>query len=102
MDSICPTLTKYGIISARMGKVAFRILAGFLAVVAAFSSGRAATLTAMPTNVVATIDLSAEGTHDWAHWGLEETNLFNRKLTALPRISNISLLGTAPVQSLTN
>jgi hypothetical protein len=85
-----------------MGKVAFRILAGFLAVVAAFSSGRAATLTAMPTNVVATIDLSAEGTHDWAHWGLEETNLFNRKLTALPRISNISLLGTAPVQSLTN
>src|SRR4051812_48471080 len=62
----------------------------------------AAALVVTPTNSTATVDLSAEGSLDWAHWGLDQTNSFNRKQTVAARISNFTLLGTNSTQSLTN
>src|SRR5207245_3647653 len=38
--------------------------------------------------------LSAEGNLDWAHWGLDQTNLFNHRDGVIPQISNFSVLGT--------
>src|ERR1051326_7626873 len=40
------------------------------------------------------INLSAEGRVDWAHWGLDATNIFNHKATASQQISNVVVIGT--------
>src|SRR5215218_6774823 len=63
---------------------------------------RAATLVVAPTNSAAVVDLTAEGTLDWTHWGLDETNNFNRKLTAATRLSDVTLLGANSTQFVTN
>ena len=63
---------------------------------------RAATLTGTLTNVAASVDLTAEGTLDWTHWGFDATNLFTRKATFAPRITNFVVFGTAPSQFPTN
>jgi len=47
-----------------------------------------------------TIDLSAEGTSDWAHWGLTGT-AFNHKAGAASQISNYTVVGSASVQQFT-
>lgn len=63
---------------------------------------QAATLVVTPTNSPASVGLTIEGALDWAHWGLDETNRFNRKLTAAPRVSNLTLLGPNSTQFITN
>ena len=83
-----------------LGKFRFPIIA--LNLCTLLSSGRAATLTGTLTNTPGTIDLSATGKRDWAHWGLDATNLFTHKATTFPRITNIALLGTAPAPYTTN
>jgi hypothetical protein len=66
------------------------------------ASAHAATLTATVTNTPAAMNLSTEGPHDWAHWGSDGTNLFTQKSALLSRITNITLIGTAPVAYVTN
>jgi hypothetical protein len=47
----------------------------------------------MPANV----DLSGEGTADWAHWGLGSASSVNRKNGATQQISNFAQIGTGTV-----
>jgi len=42
----------------------------------------------------ASVDLTSEGTLDWAHWGLLSRETFNHKATAVPLISNFTKVGT--------
>jgi hypothetical protein len=83
-----------------MGKIRIAILILIAGVM--LNSARAATLTGALTNTEATINLTAQGPHDWTHWGLEATNLFNHKMAVLSRITNVVLLGTDPVSYITN
>jgi len=46
----------------------------------------------------AQIDLSAEGTEDWTHWGLSTANSFNHKSGAAIRISNADNLQPGQVK----
>ncbi|MFN0277102.1 MAG: DUF4394 domain-containing protein [Pyrinomonadaceae bacterium] len=43
-----------------------------------------------------TVNLTAQGTDDWAHWGLNDASSFNRKNIAPQQISNYSVLGSQP------
>lgn len=47
------------------------------------------------------LDLSAEGTTDWAHWGLTGTS-FNHKAGVTPQISNFAQIGNRAAQQFTN
>ena len=40
-----------------------------------------------------TVNLTAEGSLDWAHWGLDDVTSLNRKAGILPIIENFSLIG---------
>ncbi|HRJ89227.1 MAG TPA: hypothetical protein PLN05_10945, partial [Pyrinomonadaceae bacterium] len=44
------------------------------------------------------VDLSAEGTADWAHWGLTSAGSFNRKSGVTQQISNYTRVGTGTIQ----
>jgi hypothetical protein len=56
------------------------------------------TLSAVPANV----NLSSEGTADWAHWGLTSATSFNRKNNATQQISNYTQIGTITPLRYTN
>ncbi len=73
-----------------------------LGVCAMLLSVEAATLTGTLSNTPAAIDLTAQGTRDWAHWGLNATNLFTHKATTYSRITNVTLLGSTPTAYTTN
>ncbi|MFN0279803.1 MAG: hypothetical protein ACKVRN_14585 [Pyrinomonadaceae bacterium] len=45
----------------------------------------------------ANVNLSAEGTADWAHWGLNTPASFNHKNGVTQQISNFSVLGMGPI-----
>ncbi len=45
------------------------------------------------------VDLTAEGTSDWAHWGLFSTNSFDHKAGVSPQLGNFAQIGTATVQT---
>ncbi|HTI97980.1 MAG TPA: Ig-like domain-containing protein [Dongiaceae bacterium] len=47
----------------------------------------------------ATVDLTAEGPADWAHWGLTASNSFDHKSGVVSQISDFIPLGTNPVQA---
>ncbi len=51
-----------------------------------------------PTNV----DLSSEGTLDWAHWGLSSASSFNHKTGVAQQISNYTRIGTGTVKRFTD
>src|SRR5206468_8616421 len=55
-------------------------------------------LAVSPTSLI----LSAEGTHDWAHWGLTTGNSFDHKSGVLQQITNLIKIGTNVLQRLTN
>ena len=46
----------------------------------------------------ATLNLTAEGTADWAHWGLVSSNSFDHKSGVTQKISDFTVLGTQAVQ----
>jgi Bacterial Ig domain/FG-GAP-like repeat/FG-GAP repeat len=48
------------------------------------------------------VNLTAEGTIDWAHWGLNGSTSFNHKNSIPQQISDSSLLGTSPPNQLTD
>jgi hypothetical protein len=48
------------------------------------------------------VDLTAEGTRDWVHWGLERKGSLNRKLNVLPLISDFDEIGSGQVNQYTD
>ena len=46
-----------------------------------------------PTN---TVDLTADGTRDWAHWGLTNADSFDHKAGVAQAISNFTIVGAGP------
>ena len=70
----------------------FSTLLGFCLLFSAFGS-QAATLSGTAVAAPAAVDLTTEGTADWAHWGLGGAGSFNRKAGVTSQISNITLLG---------
>ncbi len=49
-----------------------------------------------------TVNLTAEGTVDWSHRGLQSKNDFNHRSTATARISDITLIGAGSLTALAN
>src|ERR1051325_1160650 len=45
----------------------------------------------------AAVNLTREGTLDWAHWGLGSTNDLNHKNGAAPTFTNMTIVGVGPV-----
>lgn len=56
-------------------------------------------LTAVSSSPPASVNLTAEGTADWTHWGLSGASSFNRKSGVSPQISNYTKIGTGSVGS---
>jgi len=50
----------------------------------------------------AAIDLTSEGSEDWAHWGLADASSFDQKAGVAQKISNFTALGTHAVQQYAN
>jgi hypothetical protein len=44
-----------------------------------------------------TVNLTTEGTRDWAHWGLATNTLFNHKANVSQQISDFTKIGSDPV-----
>lgn len=44
-----------------------------------------------------TVNLTAEGTIDWAHWGRTSPTEFNHRADVTPQISNFTLIGEGPI-----
>src|SRR5436190_19653864 len=60
---------------------------------------QAATLTANFSPISGgTIDLSAQGILDWAHWGTASTSSFDHKFPVTNLISNFIQLGSNPLE----
>jgi len=51
------------------------------------------TLTASVAGSAGTLDLSAEGTSDWAHWGLLRESSYDHKFGVVPMIGNYAVVG---------
>src|SRR5947207_15024819 len=45
------------------------------------------------------VNLTTEGTSDWAHWGLNTATDFNHKATGGTQISNVSLIGAGSTKA---
>ena len=54
----------------------------------------AGTLTGTQSPAPAAVNLTTEGTIDWAHWGLADKNDFDHKATGANRISDVQTIGT--------
>ncbi len=73
------------------------MLLACLAGVCLFSSqATAGTLIGSTATAPATVNLTAEGTLDWAHWGLNVATDFDQKEGGTNQISNFTLIGPAP------
>src|SRR5213075_2899582 len=59
----------------------------------------AGNITGTVTGIPASVNLTTEGTSDWAHWGLSNANSFDHKATGGTQISNVTTLGSAPVKA---
>jgi murein DD-endopeptidase MepM/ murein hydrolase activator NlpD len=53
-------------------------------------------------NTPANVNLTTEGTSDWAHWGLSSPASFNHKSVVTQQISNFTPLGAGTIQRYTN
>jgi hypothetical protein len=67
-----------------------------------FVNGSGGTLVASRSNSPTRANLTTEGTLDWAHWGLDSTTAYTHKSGVPQQISNLVVLGSAPVQNYTN
>ena len=59
-------------------------------------------LLSVGTGTPANVNLTTEGTADWAHWGLTSVNSFNHKNGVTQQISNFTKIGSGTVQRYTN
>lgn len=48
------------------------------------------------------VNLTTEGTLDWAHWGIGDSQVFNHKIGVTQQISNITYIGTSTVNWLSD
>ncbi len=79
------------------------LLLNFSAVRAALGqSDTVATLSGKLVHSSAGVNLSKQGTLDWAHWGLQNSNSFAHKQGATQRISTFTHIGHAPVRRFNN
>jgi hypothetical protein len=67
-----------------------------------FVHGAEATLTGAGAIPPSAVNLTSEGTRDWAHWGLSDAASFNHKAGVSSAIENFTLLGTNPVRHVTD
>jgi hypothetical protein len=58
------------------------------------NAANAALLTGSVAPPPGSVDLTTQGNTDWIHWGLNNVNDVNRKLTGLSQISNFTKIGT--------
>ena len=65
-----------------------------------FVNATGGALSGSATFPAANVDLTAEGTSDWAHWGLDSPASFDHKASVSQRISNFTRLGTNDTQQL--
>lgn len=54
----------------------------------------------LPPGLPRAVNLTAEGTRDWVHWGLTTNNSVNRKAGVIPQISDFTKIGTNAVEHL--
>ena len=70
--------------------------------VSIFISGTGGALSAARNNSPVFVDLTLEGTSDWAHWGSLTAASFDHKATGSAQISNFTLIGTNPATRYTD
>jgi hypothetical protein len=58
------------------------------------TGGSLAASITVPPSLPSNVDLTAEGTKDWAHWGLATNNVFNHKASVVQQISDFTKIGT--------
>ncbi len=63
-----------------------------------FVHGTGGSLLGSVTDPPSTLDLTAEGTADWAHWGLETSTSYNHKAGVSQQIGNFEPVGENPVR----
>ena len=59
-----------------------------------FVSGPGGSLSGSRNNSPVSVDLTLEGTSDWAHWGAFNASSFNHRASGNSQISNFTLIGT--------
>jgi len=67
-----------------------------------FVHGSGGSLSGAPEIPPSTVNLTAEGTADWAHWGLVTTTSYNHKAAVSQQIGNFTKIGTNEVQRYTD
>jgi hypothetical protein len=67
-----------------------------------FVYGPGGTLAGNVSNPPAQVNLTAEGTADWAHWGLSSPISFDHKSGVSQSIGNFTVLGSRPVMQYSN
>ena len=65
-------------------------------------AGVAGSLSVTSAVTPATVNLSTEGTADWAHWGLTGAGSFNHKSGITQQISNFVPIGSGAIQQYGN
>ena len=65
-----------------------------------FVNGTGGTLSGTVTLPATSVELTAEGSSDWAHWGLASPASFNHKAGVPQQISNFTKIGTNDTQQL--
>jgi hypothetical protein len=53
---------------------------------------------ALPPGLPRAVNLTAEGTRDWVHWGLTTNNPLTRKAGVVPQISDFTKIGTNAIE----
>ncbi len=67
-----------------------------------FVNGSGGTLAASKTTPATSINLTTDGSRDWAHWGLATNSLFNHKASVVQQISDYTKIGTNTAQRYTD
>jgi hypothetical protein len=65
-----------------------------------FVNGTGGSLSASSSVPPSMVNLTQEGTNDWAHWGLSNNLSFNHKAGVVQQVSNLTPIGTNLVQRL--
>ena len=64
-----------------------------------FVNGSGGTLSGSYSSPTNRVNLSVEGTADWAHWGLSTNSIWDHKKGVVQKISDFTLMGTNAVQT---
>ncbi len=67
-----------------------------------FVNGSGGSLSGSVALPPASVNLTTEGTSDWAHWGLHAPDSFYHKAGVIPQVSNFTKIGNSAVKQLQN